>query len=70
MLTNYINRQMEKRNTDEMEKHQINIERWFLVGKNLKYHACGRVHSKISIQTSYFSNTVESFCILANLFCL
>lgn len=32
-MTNYINRQMEKRNTDETEKEQINIERWFQVEK-------------------------------------
>lgn len=57
-MTNYINRQMEKRNTDETDKDQINIERWFQVKKNLKYHAGGRIHlsstSRFPIQIPYF----------------
>lgn len=64
---------MEKRNTDETEKGQINMERWFQVKKKLeishRWASTFVLHFKILIQISYFSNTVESFCIYVNLSC-
>lgn len=66
-MTNYINRQMEKRNTDVTEKEQINIERWFEVKKLEKYHTGGRIHLS-SVQIPSFFSAVESFYIYVNLF--
>lgn len=59
---------MEKRTTDETEKDQINIERWFYLKEKLENHAGGRIHFS-SIQIPYSSNTVESFYIYANFSC-